>query len=303
METIKTPKDYLFKVSIGMPVYNGEKFIREAFDSLLTQTFTDFELIISDNASTDATEAICREYAACDPRIRYVRQSQNRGPAANFKFVLDEAVGEYFMWAACDDTRSPDFLEVNFKFLSENPEYAASTSPNRWDGQGQGQQKIVDFALDGDLFERFIRFFDYCWVSHGIFYSLVRTDTLRGCEILGKSFIAADWAIILYIARRGKMNRCSEGLIIIGTEGYSNRCDAFKIFRNSPIELLLPFYAFSKITLDFIKVFSIKQRLLIAIKLAKVNLKALRIQLGMFIHDIIRAVRHFSRRRGIARYI
>lgn len=91
------------QVSIGMPVYNGEPFIREALDSLLAQTFPDFELIISDNASTDGTEAICWEYAAKDKRIRYVRQVENSGPVANFQFVLDEALGGYFMWAAADD--------------------------------------------------------------------------------------------------------------------------------------------------------------------------------------------------------
>jgi len=100
------------KVSIGMPVYNGEKFIREALDSLLAQTFTDFELIISDNASTDGTEAICREYASRDLRIRYVRQPVNRGAVANFQFVLDESVGEYFMWAADDDSRSENYIEA-----------------------------------------------------------------------------------------------------------------------------------------------------------------------------------------------
>ncbi|MDO9318880.1 MAG: glycosyltransferase [Gammaproteobacteria bacterium] len=99
------------KVSIGMPVYNGEKFIREALDSLLTQTFTDFELIISDNASTDRTEAICREYAERDQRIRYLRQIKNFGPDANFKCVLNEAIGMYFMWAAHDDRRHPIAIE------------------------------------------------------------------------------------------------------------------------------------------------------------------------------------------------
>lgn len=90
-------------VSIGMPVYNGEKYIREAIDSLLEQTFGDFELIISDNASTDATESICRTYAEQDSRIRYVRQPNNIDALPNFQFVLNEANGEYFMWAACDD--------------------------------------------------------------------------------------------------------------------------------------------------------------------------------------------------------
>jgi len=105
------------QVSIGMPVYNGEPFIQEALDSLLAQTFADFELIISDNASTDGTEAICREYAARDKRIRCVRQPENLGAAANFQFVLDEAVGEYFMWAAADDVWLPKFIETCMKLL------------------------------------------------------------------------------------------------------------------------------------------------------------------------------------------
>ena len=118
------------KISVGMPVYNGEMSIRRALDSLLVQSFSDFELIISDNGSSDGTERICREYAERDQRIRYIRQPTNIGAGLNFKFVLDEARSEYFMWAACDDVRSPDFLEFNQKFLSEHPEYVASTSPN-----------------------------------------------------------------------------------------------------------------------------------------------------------------------------
>jgi len=91
------------RLSIGMPVYNGEKYIREAVDSLLAQSFTDFELIISDNASSDGTEKICRDYAARDDRVQYVRHAKNRGVIHNFQFLLDEVHGEYFMWAAHDD--------------------------------------------------------------------------------------------------------------------------------------------------------------------------------------------------------
>ncbi len=108
------------KVSIGMPVYNGGRFLKEALDSLLVQTFTDFELIISDNASTDETEAICQDYAAKDKRIRYIRQTENRGAIANFQFVLDEAVGEYFMWAAADDIWSSEFIMTCNRLLSDN---------------------------------------------------------------------------------------------------------------------------------------------------------------------------------------
>lgn len=109
------------KVSIGLPVYNGERFIQSALDSLLAQTFLDFELIISDNASTDRTEEICRIYASRDRRVRYVRQSSNFGAAANFQFVLDAAVGDFFMWAACDDWWSPFFVGELVSLLDSSP--------------------------------------------------------------------------------------------------------------------------------------------------------------------------------------
>lgn len=99
------------RVSIGVPVFNGDAYLHLALNSLLTQTFSDFEIIISDNASTDRTESICRKYAAEDRRIRYVRQTANMGVTANFKFVLQEAKGEYFMWAAADDERASNCVE------------------------------------------------------------------------------------------------------------------------------------------------------------------------------------------------
>lgn len=99
------------EISIGLPVYNGDKYLREALDSLLAQTFSSFELIISDNASTDDTADICRTYARRDARIRYFRQHQNRGAIANFQFVLDNARGRFFCWAAADDRWDIDRLE------------------------------------------------------------------------------------------------------------------------------------------------------------------------------------------------
>lgn len=106
-----TDGKYIPAVSIGMPVYNGEKYIIEALQSLLAQSFFDFELIISDNCSNDSTESICREFAAVDSRICYIRQVENKGALANFLFVANEARGAYFMWAACDDRWSPFWIE------------------------------------------------------------------------------------------------------------------------------------------------------------------------------------------------
>ena len=110
------------RVSIGMPVYNAENYLGEAIESLLAQTFQDFELIISDNASTDRTEAICREYAARDPRIRYERQAENQGAARNFNHVFERARGPYFKWAAHDDLHSPTFLARCVEVLDRSPD-------------------------------------------------------------------------------------------------------------------------------------------------------------------------------------
>ncbi|MEI6268153.1 MAG: glycosyltransferase [Methylococcaceae bacterium] len=113
-------------VSIGMPVYNGAEYIREALDSLLAQTFTDFELIISDNASNDTTQEICQKYAEQDSRIRYIRQSTNMGAMPNFTFVLHEARAEYFMWATHDDKLGTNVTLSNLvKSLDDGFELAA----------------------------------------------------------------------------------------------------------------------------------------------------------------------------------
>jgi len=291
--TIATDKDRIHaipKVSIGMPVFNGDQFIRSALDSLLKQTFTDLELIISDNASTDGTERICREYAALDQRIRYVRQSANIGATANFKYVLDSARGDYFMWAACDDTRSPDFIELNLNFLSEHPAYVASTSPNGFEGHNINRQTFVNFALDGEIFERFIQFLDHCWISHGIFYALVRTEVLRGCEIIGQSFIAADWAIDLYLASKGKVNRIKGGYMISGVRGVSSSSGSFKAFRNDAIELLLPFYRLTRYVIALAAGMSLGQQIKIISILLKLNLFAALYPLRCALHPIRRAV-------------
>lgn len=109
-------------VSIGMPVYNGEQYVRRALDSLLAQDYENFELIISDNASTDETLQICRDYAKRDNRIGIHKHSHNEGIQKNFQTVLELAQGEYFMWAAVDDYWLPDFVSALVKELNEHPE-------------------------------------------------------------------------------------------------------------------------------------------------------------------------------------
>ena len=110
----------MHQVAIGMPVWNGERFVSQAIESLLAQTYGDFELVISDNASTDATADICRAYASRDPRIRYLRQQRNLGANANYNAVFGQSSGRYFKWAAHDDVLAPRFLEECVRVLDQD---------------------------------------------------------------------------------------------------------------------------------------------------------------------------------------
>jgi len=114
--------DRLPALSIGLPVRNGERFLRDALDSLLGQSFGDFELTISDNASTDATPDICREYAARDPRFRYVRQPSNLGLLANVELVMRQARGKYCLLVGDDDVYEPRFAETLVGLLADHPD-------------------------------------------------------------------------------------------------------------------------------------------------------------------------------------
>ena len=109
------------KLSVGLPIYNSEKYLAEAIEALLGQTYADFELIISDNASTDGTPDICHHYESLDSRVRYFRQPRNIGLAPNHNFVADQARGEYFKWAAGDDLYGRDLLARCVAALDEYP--------------------------------------------------------------------------------------------------------------------------------------------------------------------------------------
>lgn len=109
-------------VSIGIPVYNGEDYLRPALESVQQQTYGDWEIVISDNASTDATEQICASLAERDPRVKYFRSSQNRGVAWNFSRVCELSNGMYFKWLAHDDLLDRTFLEKCINVLEQNPD-------------------------------------------------------------------------------------------------------------------------------------------------------------------------------------
>lgn len=210
------------KVSIGMPVFNGEPFIREALDSLLAQTFTDFELIISDNGSTDGTEAICREYAACDARIRYVRQTGNCGVLFNFQFVLDAARGEYFMWMACDDiVSSNDYLAILVDAIKKGFDYVF---PDVNVIEMKDGEPIVKASNIMGIFSECSDRYSYCMKSiqinsHQVYGLFKKTSLL---EQVG------------YFYRCGKMRCFNEGIFVHAISANLSGCyvsNAIKIYR------------------------------------------------------------------------
>lgn len=175
-------------VSIGMPVYNGERFVREALDSLLAQSFSEYELIISDNASTDETERICRGYAEKDSRIRYLRQQKNIGALPNFQLVLNEAQGEFFMWAACDDVWDKDWITSLYKRLDGLENFAAFGRLLQIDECSRPVEHPAtnnSFEFAGGYWQRRIAFFVE-FEGKGkanLFYSLFRRETLLGMDL------------------------------------------------------------------------------------------------------------------------
>jgi glycosyltransferase involved in cell wall biosynthesis len=262
-------------VSIGVPVFNGGLTLRECLDSLLSQTFYDFELLISDNYSTDNTESICREYASKDFRIKYFRQSKNIGGSPNFKFILDHSKGKYFLLNGCDDIRSIDFLGENVSYLESHPECVASTSPNCFEGQQNDEVNFITFSITGNKDTRFKIFFENCWKSHAIFYSLIRKDILIDCPVVGSSFLASDWAMNLYLASLGNIHRVEKGLTIFGLNGVSNSTGFYARSRNYKFEAILPFYFFSRYALGLAESLTIHTKLYLIRKLFILNISAI----------------------------
>ena len=197
-------------VSIGLPVYNGERFLKRALDSLLAQDFQNLELILSDNASTDDTSMICEEYASKDARIRYVRNATNLGALKNFNQVLDLARGTYFMWAAYDDLWEPDFISSLVNLLEANPgAILAFCSCYRLDTAGNLLRTHRKYGrLDHP--NRLVRVNRYIWFPDGegrvmVIYGLMHTSALKdigGIEAYDQ-YESSDDTFVLQLLLRG----------------------------------------------------------------------------------------------------
>lgn len=206
-------------VSIGMPLYNAERYLEETLDSILGQTFSDFELIISDNASTDATDMICRRYAAADSRIRYSRNARNMGATFNYNLTFAIASGAYFRHNAYDDTLAPTYLERCVAVLDNEPEVVLVyplalfiDENNNPHPDGKFRRCRLDLRMN-EPHERLRAFID----SGGPYsmcdpvFGLFRASALRQTPVLG-NFISADAILLAEIALHGHVAEIPEVL-------------------------------------------------------------------------------------------
>ncbi len=193
------------RVSIAVPVYNGERYLRESLDGLLAQTFTDFELVIADNASTDGTEAICREYVARDPRVRYHRNERNLGGPGNFRRVFELSRGEYHKWSTADDLWHPTFVERCVAVLDARPDVVlAYPRSNIVDADG-AVVRTFDDPLDlpeESAVERVRRVIQESTLCHAHLGVLRRSAMLR-TGLIG-SELASDIRFLAEMAMLGK---------------------------------------------------------------------------------------------------
>jgi len=201
------------RVSIGMPVYNGEKYLEEAICSNLEQTYEDFHLYIADNASTDRTEEICRDFAAKDKRIKYIRNECNLGASKNYTICFEPAESEYFRWSNADDVIEKTLIEQCINFLDENQDYVLV----------YGKTKLID--LDGNLIEkyddmlnleqdsaydRFMSFYSNVGFSN-VLYGLIKRAQLSKTALLG-NYTASDINLIGELALYGKYKELDDYL-------------------------------------------------------------------------------------------
>ena len=241
------------RVSVGMPVYNGERYVRQAIESILSQTFRDFELIISDNASTDATEEICRGYASKDSRVRYYRSAQNRGAAWNHNRVVELARGEFFKWQCHDDYCDPRFLEKCLDVIRNNPSVVLCYPQFvRVDEEGR-RLGIKSSRVEGrrEALERF-RSLIYRRDSCEEIYGLTRTAVIRKTLLIGP-YSNSDDTFLAELILHGQFYQIPEPLFFYrihptkSTTAYPSRAARMAWFKPS---------AGSRFSVPFLRLFA-----------------------------------------------
>ncbi len=218
------------RVSIGLPVYNGQRYIEETIDAILAQSWQDLELVISDNASTDRTEEIARAYAARDSRVRYFRNPVNLGAAQNYNLAFRRARGEFFKWSAHDDLIAPEFVARCVEVLDADPG-AVLCWPRTVDIDADGKP-ISDkhYRLHVDAEDPVRRFAEMIGMAHTCeaIFGLIRAEVLARTPLIA-AYADSDRVLLAELALRGRFRSLDEPMFFYrdhderSTEVYPSR--------------------------------------------------------------------------------
>jgi glycosyltransferase involved in cell wall biosynthesis len=206
------------RVTIGLPVYNGERFLRQAVDSVLGQTYGDLELVISDNASSDGTEQICRDYVAKDARVRYLRSETNLGAAWNFNRLLDAARGVFFKWVPADDACEPTYLARCVEALDRHPD-AVLAYPRSIVIDAEGK-RLYDYSPEWEILSdlpaerlRQVILKGGHWINADSLAGVIRTQALRRTRLFPR-YQGGDKRPLGELSLQGKFVEVPEYLLL-----------------------------------------------------------------------------------------
>jgi glycosyltransferase involved in cell wall biosynthesis len=200
-------------ISIGLPVYNEEKFIASTIESILAQTYVHFELIISDNSSTDKTSFICQDYVTQDPRVKHFQQETNVGAVANAQYVVNIANGHYFVWVSGHDIWHPEFLEKSLNVMEKDEEVVLCHPQGVWIDVDNNEIGNIGRPIETRGLNRLERFQIALWgMGYGsTIYGLIRTKALKECS-LGLKVIGPDNIFLCELSLLGSFAHIPEPL-------------------------------------------------------------------------------------------
>jgi glycosyltransferase involved in cell wall biosynthesis len=206
-------------VTVGVPVYNSERYLAETLRSILAQTFTDFEIVISDNASTDGTQLICNDFVRADPRVRYVRQQRNMGVTRNYNVLVALARGRFLKWSSSNDIIQPQFLAACVPILEARDDVVLVYTRTRYFDALSGS--VLDHAdnldLQGDDAVERYKQCDERLVANNIINGVIRLRALKSSTLHG-DYPSSDIPLMTELALYGKFVEVPQPLFYRRTE-------------------------------------------------------------------------------------
>jgi glycosyltransferase involved in cell wall biosynthesis len=237
-------------LTILVPVRNGEIYLKACLNSILSQSFTDYVVLVSDNASTDRTREIVEKFASVDSRIAYRRHSNDLGLEGNLKWLIQNTVSEYLTIWAVDDVRSPDTLRESIQILISDPQSIGATAKWRFDIESDDQAPTSHIgSIDSDIQAARIAWIGRnVWGTSGLSFAVFRTSVIKAYspEFFDGFFFGNDVCRLAFTLMHGKISTAfGNSEIILGSKGDSNSTSPFQSLRKSRIEIIFPLFLLS----------------------------------------------------------